>query len=95
VGDPVGAARPVRQTLKSDGSWMIVEPAAGGRLEDNLNPVGRMSYAGSTMACIPTSLDQPVGAPLGAQAGFAKLSRGISLEPVLWLDRHTGVMADT
>jgi 2-polyprenyl-3-methyl-5-hydroxy-6-metoxy-1,4-benzoquinol methylase len=78
MGDPVGAARHVRQTLKPDGSWMIVEPAAGDRLEDNLNPVSRMYYAGSTMICIPTSLDQPVGAAFGAQAGFAKLSSAIT-----------------
>ncbi len=78
MGDPVGAARHVRQTLKPNGSWMIVEPAAGDRLEDNLNPVGRLFYAGSTMICVPTSLDQPVGAALGAQAGFAKLSSVIS-----------------
>ena len=78
MGDPVGAARHVRQTLKSDGSWMIVEPAAGDRLEDNLNPVSRLYYAGSTMICIPTSLDQPVGAAFGAQAGFAKLSSAIT-----------------
>ncbi len=77
MGDPVGAARHVRQTLKPDGSWMIVEPAAGDRLEDNLNPVGRMYYAASTMICVPTSLDQPVGAAFGAQAGFAKLSSAI------------------
>ena len=56
---------------------MIVEPAAGDKLEDNLNPVSRMFYAGSTMICIPTSLDQPVGAALDAQAGFAKLSSAI------------------
>src|SRR5476649_2240911 len=74
MGDPVGAAKHVRQALKPDGSWMIVEPAAGDRLEDNLNPVGRLFYAGSTMICVPTSLDQPVGAALGAQAGFATLS---------------------
>ena len=74
MGDPVGAARHVRQTLKPDGSWMVVEPAAGDKLEDNLNPVSRMYYAASTMICIPTSLDQPVGAAFGAQAGFAKLS---------------------
>ena len=78
MGDPVGAARHVRETLKPDGSWMIVEPAAGDRLEDNLNPVSRMFYAGSTMICIPTSLDQPVGAAFGAQAGFAKLSSAIT-----------------
>ncbi len=78
MGDPAGAARHVRQTLNSDGSWMIVEPAAGDRLEDNLNPVGRLYYAGSTMICIPTSLDQPVGAALGAQAGYSKLSAVIT-----------------
>ncbi len=78
MGDPVGAARHVRQTLKPDGSWMIVEPAAADRLEDNLNPVSRMFYAASTMICVPTSLDQPVGAALGAQAGFAKLSSAIT-----------------
>jgi len=77
MGDPVGAARHVRQTLKPDGSWMIVEPAAGDRLEENLNPVSRMFYAASTMICVPTSLDQPVGAAFGAQAGFAKLSSAI------------------
>jgi 2-polyprenyl-3-methyl-5-hydroxy-6-metoxy-1,4-benzoquinol methylase len=74
MGDPVSAARHVRQTLKPDGRWMIVEPAAGDRLEDNLNPVGRLYYAASTMVCVPTSLDQPVGAALGAQAGFGMLS---------------------
>lgn len=74
MGDPAGAARHVRQALKPDGHWMVVEPAAGDRLEDNLNPVSRLYYAASTMVCVPTSLDQPVGAALGAQAGFAKLS---------------------
>lgn len=78
MGDPVGAARHVRQALKPDGSWMIVEPAAGDRLEDNLNPVSRLYYAASTMICVPTSLDQPVGAALGAQAGLKMLSSAIS-----------------
>jgi len=78
MGDPVGAARHVRETLKPDGSWMIVEPAAGDSLEANLNPLGRMFYAASTMICVPTSLDQPVGAAFGAQAGFARLSSAIS-----------------
>ena len=77
MGDPVGAARHVRQALKDDGSWMVVEPQAGDRLEDNLNPIGRLSYAGSTMICVPTSLDQPVGLALGAQAGFARLAAAI------------------
>jgi SAM-dependent methyltransferase len=74
MGDPLGAARHVRQALKPDGKWMIVEPIAGDRLEDNLNPVSRLYYAASTMICVPTSLDQPVGAALGAQAGLGKLS---------------------
>jgi ubiquinone/menaquinone biosynthesis C-methylase UbiE len=78
MGDPVGAARHVRQALKPDGTWMIVEPAAGDRLEDNINPVSRLYYAASTMICVPTSLDQPVGAALGAQAGFRRLSGAIS-----------------
>lgn len=74
MGDPVGAARHVRQALKPDGHWMVVEPAAADWLEDNLNPVSRLFYAASTMVCVPTSLAQPVGVALGAQAGFARLS---------------------
>ncbi len=52
---------------------MLVEPRAGDRLEDNMNPVGRLYYAGSTMICTPVSLDQPGAAALGAQAGPAQL----------------------
>jgi len=78
MGDPVGAAAHVRQSLKADGSWMIVEPMAGDRLQDNLNPVGRIYYAASTMVCVPTSLAQEVGAALGAQAGEAKLREVIT-----------------
>jgi SAM-dependent methyltransferase len=78
MGDPAGAAAHVRQSLKPDGSWMIVEPMAGDRLEDNLNPIGRIYYAGSTMVCVPTSLAQEVGAALGAQAGEAKLREVIT-----------------
>jgi 2-polyprenyl-3-methyl-5-hydroxy-6-metoxy-1,4-benzoquinol methylase len=78
MGDPSGAAAHVRQSLKSDGSWMIGEPMAGDRLEENLNPVGRIYYAGSTMGCVPTSLSQEVGAALGAQAGEARLREVIT-----------------
>jgi hypothetical protein len=53
MGDPVETARHVKQTLKPDRMWMIVEPIAGDRLEQNLNPVGRLYYAGSTSICIP------------------------------------------
>jgi SAM-dependent methyltransferase len=78
MGDPVGAARHVKETLKPGGHWMIVEPAARDRLENNINPVSRLFYAASTMICIPTSLDQPVGAALGAQAGYDRLSAAIT-----------------
>jgi 2-polyprenyl-3-methyl-5-hydroxy-6-metoxy-1,4-benzoquinol methylase len=78
MGDPAGAAAHVRQSLKPDGSWMIVEPMAGDRLEDNLTPIGRLYYGASTMVCVPTSLAQEVGAALGAQAGEAKLREVIS-----------------
>jgi 2-polyprenyl-3-methyl-5-hydroxy-6-metoxy-1,4-benzoquinol methylase len=78
MGDPAGAAAHVRHSLKPDGTWMIVEPMAGDRLEQNLNPVGRLYYAGSTMVCVPTSMSQEVGAALGAQAGEAKLRQVIT-----------------
>jgi 2-polyprenyl-3-methyl-5-hydroxy-6-metoxy-1,4-benzoquinol methylase len=73
MGDPVGAARHVRSTLKPDGTWMIVEPNAGDRVEDNLNPVGRAYYAFSTLLCTPASLSQEVGLALGAQAGEKRI----------------------
>jgi 2-polyprenyl-3-methyl-5-hydroxy-6-metoxy-1,4-benzoquinol methylase len=73
MGDPQGAAAHIRRSLKPDGTWMIVEPMAGDSLQQNLNPVGRLFYAASTMICVPTSRAQEVGAALGAQAGEAKL----------------------
>lgn len=73
MGDPVGAARHIHDALKRDGTWMIVEPFAHDELENNLNPVGRLYYAASTLLCVPTSLDQEVGAALGAQAGERRL----------------------
>jgi SAM-dependent methyltransferase len=73
MGDPVGAARHVRQTLAADGTWMIVEPMAGDRVEDNLNPIGRAYYGFSTLLCTPASLSQDVGLALGTQAGPARI----------------------
>jgi 2-polyprenyl-3-methyl-5-hydroxy-6-metoxy-1,4-benzoquinol methylase len=73
MGDPVGAARHVRGTLKPDGTWLITEPRAGDRVEENFNPVGRAYYAFSTLLCIPASLSQEVGLALGAQAGEARI----------------------
>jgi SAM-dependent methyltransferase len=78
MGDPVGAARHVRQALAPDGTWMIVEPMAGDRVEDNLNPVGRAYYGFSTFLCTPASLSQEVGLALGAQAGEARIGDVVS-----------------
>lgn len=75
MGDPVGAIRHVRESMAKDGTCMLVEPFANDRLEDNLNPVGRVYYAASTMICTPASLDQEVGLALGAQAGEARLRK--------------------
>jgi SAM-dependent methyltransferase len=69
MGDPVGAAAHVRQSLAEDGTWMIVEPFANDQLKDNLNPVGRVYYSFSTLLCTPCSRSQEVGLCLGAQAG--------------------------
>ncbi len=73
MGDPVAAARHVRESLAPDGTWMLFEPAAGDRVQDNLNPVGRLYYAISTMVCTPASLAQDGRMALGAQAGPARL----------------------
>jgi SAM-dependent methyltransferase len=73
MGDPVGAARHIRQALGADGTWLIVEPLAGDTLAENLNPVGRVYYSGSTFLCVPNARSQPGGYALGAQAGEAAI----------------------
>ncbi|HEX7359998.1 MAG TPA: class I SAM-dependent methyltransferase [Bryobacteraceae bacterium] len=73
MGDPIGAAAHVRQSIAKDGTWMIVEPFANDRLKDNLNPVGRVYYGFSTLLCTPCSRSQEVGLCLGAQAGEARI----------------------
>jgi len=73
MGDPVGAGKHAKRALAPDGAWMIVEPFAHDDLKDNLNPVGRVFYAASTMICTPASLSQEVGLGLGAQAGEARI----------------------
>jgi SAM-dependent methyltransferase len=73
MGNPAGAAKYVLQTLeKKDGTWMLVEPFANDKLEDNLNPIGRAFYSGSTMICVPASLNEN-GPALGAQAGEERI----------------------
>jgi len=78
MGDPAGIAKHVHTSLKSDGTWMIVEPYSNERVEENLNPVGRIYYNASSMICVPSSLAQEVGLGLGAQTSDSKL-RDITL----------------
>jgi hypothetical protein len=73
MGDPVGAATHIRESLKPDGTWMIVEPFAKDDLNENLNPVGRVYYSFSTLLCTPCSRSQEVALCLGAQAGEARI----------------------
>ena len=75
MGDPIGAARHVREMLAPDGTWMVVEPYAGGSVSDNLNPVGRVYYSFSTFLCVPNALSQDGGYSLGAQAGEEPIQR--------------------
>lgn len=75
MGDPVGAARHVLESLDRNGTWLLVEPYANDKLEDNLNPIGRIFYSASTTLCTPASLSQEVGLALGAQAGEARLTK--------------------
>src|ERR1700741_2295840 len=75
MGDPAGAARHIREQLAPDGTWMVVEPAAGNSVAENLNPVGRVYYSFSTFLCVPNARSQPGGYTLGAQAGEATIRR--------------------
>ena len=74
MGDPVGAARHIRETLKEDGTFMLVEPIAGDTMAENMNPIGQIFYSFSTTVCTPCSLSQEVGLGLGAQAGQKRLT---------------------
>src|SRR6202171_1597043 len=89
MGDPVGASSHVRASLRKDGTWMIVEPFAGDKLEDNLNPIGRAFYGASTLLCTPASLSQEVGLALGAQAGEKRLRDVVSAGGVRRFRRAT------
>jgi 2-polyprenyl-3-methyl-5-hydroxy-6-metoxy-1,4-benzoquinol methylase len=78
MGDPEGAARHVHSTLADHGVWMVVEPMASDKAEENFNPVGRVFYSASTFVCTPASRSQEVGLGLGAQAGEARLRKVIT-----------------
>ncbi|TDD21169.1 class I SAM-dependent methyltransferase [Nonomuraea diastatica] len=73
MGDPLGAARRVRGALAPDGTWLLVEPLASDRVEENFHPLGRLYYSASTFLCVPSALSQPGGYALGAQAGSAAI----------------------
>jgi 2-polyprenyl-3-methyl-5-hydroxy-6-metoxy-1,4-benzoquinol methylase len=73
VGDPVGVARHLLASLDSGGTWLVVEPFAANRVEENLNPVGRVYYGLSTLNCTPATLAQDDGVALGAESGEARL----------------------
>jgi 2-polyprenyl-3-methyl-5-hydroxy-6-metoxy-1,4-benzoquinol methylase len=74
MGDPVGAARHIREALKPDGTFMVVEPMAGDTMAENMHPMGQIFYGFSCMGCVPVSLSQEVGLGLGAQAGQKRLT---------------------
>jgi ubiquinone/menaquinone biosynthesis C-methylase UbiE len=78
MGDPLAAARHVRQALKPDGTWLVVEPYAADEVAGNMNPVGRVYYNFSTLLCVPNALSQPGGAALGAQAGEAAIRQVVT-----------------
>jgi hypothetical protein len=78
MGDPLGAARHIRDALAADGTWLIVEPYAGDAVTDNLNPLGRMCYSFSSFLCVPNGLSQSGGYSLGAQAGESRIRQVIT-----------------
>lgn len=78
MGDPVGAARHIRETMAEDGTFMLVEPMAGDSMAENMHPMGQIFYAASTTVCTPASLAQEVGLGLGAQAGQKRLTEVLS-----------------
>jgi SAM-dependent methyltransferase len=73
--DPLAAAQHIRESLKPDGTFLLVEPFANDKVEDNITPVGRLYYTASTVICVPHSMTEEPRAALGAQAGEAQLTR--------------------
>ncbi len=77
LGDPEAAARRARERLAADGTLLLVEPAAGESLEENLNPVGRLFAGGSLLICVPHALATGPTA-LGNQASERQLRQLLS-----------------
>jgi SAM-dependent methyltransferase len=75
MGRPLDAAGHARKALAGDGSVMLVEPFAADRVEDNINPVGRLYYAASTTLCCAHAISENGTHVLGAQAGERQLAQ--------------------
>lgn len=75
LGHPVEAARRARQALSDEGTLLLVEPYASDKIEENLNPVGRIYYTGSTWLCCAHAISENGTHVLGAQAGEARLAQ--------------------
>jgi SAM-dependent methyltransferase len=73
MGDPVTAARHIRQALAPDGTWMLVEPYAEDDVAGNLSPVGRVYYGFSTFLCVPHAISEHATEALGNQAGEPRM----------------------
>ena len=78
MGDPLAAARHIREVIKPNGTWLVVEPFAADDAAGNMNPVGRVYYGFSTLLCVPSALSQPGGYSLGAQAGEAAIRQVVT-----------------
>lgn len=74
MGRPVEAAAYAAKALAKDGTVMLIEPLAGDRVEDNLNPVGRLYYSASTTMCCAHAIAEQGTHVLGAQAGHGRLA---------------------
>ncbi len=72
MADPVGALKFAKQSMKQDGTCMVVEPMANDNIVDNFNLIGKIYYSASTLICVPNSLADN-GIALGAQAGENKI----------------------
>lgn len=72
VADAAAMARRIRTALRADGFWLLVEPFASDRLEEDLGPWGRLVSALSALRCLPVSA--AAGAfGMGARAGAGRL----------------------
>lgn len=77
MGDPAGVARQVRRALAGDGTWMLVEPAGSGTLEENFHPIGRFFLAASLAVCLPSAMAQHGSQALGNHAGEEALRAAV------------------